>query len=194
MKKKHIKYLILIIIPIGLLFGFFTYRNSLLGGSLSLELRDHNFDDLNMRLKAPSDWLLFDASGNDALDNQFDQHLIITGAKSVGSYPRIFIYSFDHTIVGIDDILEFDILRVQENYGEELYRIPSQYGLDGEHLMFSFYEDDFSILKLNVEIECREWIGHQNDTILLVSLCASKPQWDKLDVIYFHILNSIEID
>lgn len=194
MKKKYIKYLILIFIPIGLLLGIFTYKNSLLGGSLSLNLRDYYFDDLNMKLKAPNDWLLFDVSGNDALDNQFDQHLIIAGAKSAGSYPRIFIFSFDHTMVGVDEVLEFDIMRVQEYFGEELYRIPSQDGLDGEFLMFTFYEDGYFILKSNVEIECREWIGQSNDAVLLVSICASKPQWDNLDVIYFHIINSIQIE
>ena len=203
MKRKWILIIVIFILLMGSVFfagiKYLDYSTnlSLSGISTSITLVEKNFNKLNINLLLPDDLVLFNVSKTYEKYKDFEKHLIVEGGNGMGGFPHVKIYRFLQ-----NDFFEKDF-RIQYFINQDEIRIRDQYDINSltlpddenhiEKISFTYYTNIVIFQEKDQLILCKDWIGEENENkVLLVSICATEKQWEKLDEVYEEIIYSIE--
>lgn len=199
MKRKwlFIFLAIFVLLITGIVYLNNSTSNSLSGQSTSIILNEQKFADLNIKLTIPNDLILKDVS---SIFNKYEGvygNLIIEGGNGMSGFPWVKIYQFNkedfsEEYFKTQYFINQDEIRVREQYEVNSLIFPDN-GSNIEKITFTYYTNITIFQKRDQLILCKDWIGEEiNNKILLVSICASDMQWEKLDQVYEEIIKSIE--
>lgn len=169
---------------------------SLSGSSTSTTLIEKKFNKLNIKIFIPDDLVLYNVSKTYEKYTSFEKHLVIEGGNGMGGFPHVKIYQFDQEDFSENDFQTQYFINKDENRINEQCDINSLTLSDDEKIIekisFTYYTNIYLFQENNQLILCKDWIGEIEKQILLVSICATEQQWDKLDDVYEEMIYSIE--
>jgi hypothetical protein len=151
---------------------------------------------LAISLPVPDDWILHDTSSTAYMGEELEDYSIIQGQQDTSFYPRINIYrftqeSFSEGALDAQTILDLDIERINaQNDVLFVHKNTDEGGI--EDIYYEYLTNVIVILKKDKIIQCKDWISEDDNTFLLVSICATELQWGRLDEVYEKIIYSIE--